>query len=180
MISMRHQLQFQLSGNSYILELFQDFQVTSNRFVKVCRVLWCIIRMNCSLDISNSRKPTLDGMLLIKFHLTTLHDQRTRILCFILLLNESFKTVIRFCPNAKFMFSLWTKVFTCQTHTSLGIQHSMKKNYSYLGAFLLNHTVTKKLFSRQIFKPICKIVYCLRFLFSLWFSALYIGGQINK
>lgn len=31
--------------------------------------------MYCSLAISNSRKSTLDGMLLIKFHLTTLCDR---------------------------------------------------------------------------------------------------------
>lgn len=47
---------------------------TRYRFVKVNGVLRCRIHMNCSLAISNSRKSTLDGMLLIKFHLTTLYD----------------------------------------------------------------------------------------------------------
>lgn len=48
--------------------------ITRYRFVKVNGILRCRIHMNCSLAISNSRKSTLDGMLLIKFHLTTLYD----------------------------------------------------------------------------------------------------------
>lgn len=77
MASMRHQLQYQLSGKfvypSSKTSKSSTSSTTSYRFVKVNGVLRCRIHMNCSLAISNSRKFTLDGMLLIK--LTTLYDR---------------------------------------------------------------------------------------------------------